>query len=150
MALQRERPYPRFNFVVDLGDGQVDGPQAGFAEVAGLGMEVAVIEYRNGNSRENNTIKLTGLARTSDVILRRGVIGTLNLYRWLDEIRNGDTNALRTVTIRLMSEDHASVVQTWKLLRARIVKYTSGPLDARANEVALEELVLASERLEME
>jgi hypothetical protein len=42
------------------------------------------------------------------------------------------------------------VVQTWKLLRARIVKHTTGPFNAKGSDVAVEELVLAYERLEME
>ena len=119
-------------------------------EVGAIGMETAVIEYRNGNSKENNVMKLTGLTKVSDVTLKRGVIGSLRLYQWLDQIRNGDQNALRTVTVQLLSEDRAAVVQTWKLLRARIVKHTSGPFNAKANEVAIEEMVLAYERLEME
>jgi len=41
-------------------------------------------------------------------------------------------------------------VMTWKLLRARIIKHTSGPLNARGNDVAVEEIVLAYERLEIE
>ena len=39
---------------------------------------------------------------------------------------------------------------TWKLLRARIIKHVSGPLNAKGTDVALEELVVAYERLEME
>ena len=150
MALLRDHPYAGFNFLVDLGDGQTEGPQAGFQEVSGIGMEVAVTEYRNGNARENNVTKLTGLAKVSDVHLKRGIIGSLKLYQWLDQIRNGDAGAQRTVTVYLQSEDHASVVQTWKLLRARIIKHTSGPFNAQSNDVAMEEIVLAYERLELE
>ena len=43
MAILRERPYGQFNFLVDLGDGNTEGPQAGFQEVSGIGMEVVVI-----------------------------------------------------------------------------------------------------------
>jgi hypothetical protein len=42
------------------------------------------------------------------------------------------------------------VVQTWKLLRARIIKHISGPFNAKGTDVAMEELTLAYERLEME
>lgn len=150
MAVFRERPYTQFNFLVDLGDGNTEGPQAGFTEVSGLGLAVDVIEYRNGNERENAPRKITGLHRVGDVTLKRGVIGSVDLYRWLDQIRNGDQDALRTVTIRLQSEDHATVAQTWRLLRARIVSHASGPLNARGKDVAIEEIVLACERLEME
>ena len=150
MAVLRDRPYAPFNFLVDLGDGVTEGPQAGFQEVHGLSTEVAELEYRNGNSRENSVMKITGLNKAGDVTLKRGVMGSLALYAWLDQIRNGDQAALRTVVIQLQSEDHTQVVQTWKLLRARLIKHTSGPLNARGNEVAMEEIVLACERLEME
>ena len=149
MALQRDRPYNRFNFLVDLGTGNTDGADAGFQEVSTIGMEVVVAEYRNGNARENSVQKITGLARYPDVTLNRGVIGSLTLYQWIDQIRNGD-QALRTVTIQLQNEDHTQVVQTWKLLRARIIKHTSGPFNAKGTDVAMEEMVIAYERLEME
>lgn len=150
MAILRDRPYVQFNFLVDLGDGVTEGPQAGFSEVSGLGMEVQLIEYRTGNSRENQVMKIPGLTKTHDVTLKRGVIGSLNLYQWIDQIRNGDVNAMRTVTLQLQNEDRTGIVQTWKLLRARIVKHTSGPFNAKGNDVAMEEIVLACERLEME
>ena len=150
MAVKRDRPYVQFNFLVDLGDGNTEGADAGFQEISGIGMEVTVSEYRTGNSRENSVMKITGMNKATDVTMKRGVIGSLNLYKWLDQIRNGDQNALRTVTIQLQNEDHSETVQTWKLLRARITKHTSGPLNAKGTDVAMEELVLAYERLEME
>jgi phage tail-like protein len=150
MAVLRDRPYAQFNFLVDLGTGQTDGPEAGFQEISEIGMSVDVIEYRNGNEKENSVRKITGLNKATDVTLKRGVIGSLNLYNWLNQIRNGDVGALRTVTIQLQNEDHTAVVQTWKLLRARIIKHVSGPLNARGTDVAMEELTLAYERLEME
>ena len=150
MAVLRDRPYAQFNFLVDLGTGNTDGPEAGFQECSEIGMSVDVIEYRNGNEKDNAVRKLTGLAHMNDVTLRRGIIGSLNLYQWVDQIRNGDAAAYRTVLIHLMSEDHTQTVLTWKLLRARIVKHTSGPLNAKGNDVAMEELTLAYERLELE
>jgi phage tail-like protein len=150
MAVQRDRPYAQFNFLVDLGTGNTDGPHAGFQECSEIGMSVDVVEYRNGNEKENNVRKLTGLARYPDVTLKRGIIGSLDLYTWLDDIRNGNQNAVRTVVVQLLNEDHSSVVQEWKLLRARIVKHVSGPFNARASDVAMEEITLAYERLELD
>jgi phage tail-like protein len=150
MAVLRERPYVQFNFLVDLGDGVTEGPEAGFQEVSGIGMEVTVSEYRNGNEKENAVRKITGMNKATDVTMKRGVIGSLNLYRWLTQIRNGDQAALRTVQIHLQNEDHTQIVQTWRLLRARIIKHTSGPMNGKGTDVAMEELVLAYERLEME
>ncbi len=149
MAVQRDRPYVQFNFLVDLGTGNSDGPVAGFQECSNIGMEVTVAEYRAGNHKENSVQKITGLNKSTDVTLKRGVIGSLDLYQWLNQIRNGDQSALRTVTVSLQDEAHAQVVQTWKLIRARIIKHVSGPLNAKGTDVAMEELTIAYERLEM-
>jgi phage tail-like protein len=150
VAIQRERPYVQFNFLVDLGTGNTDGADAGFQEVTNIGMEVTIAEYRNGNEKENSVRKITGLNKATDVTMKRGVIGSLSLYNWLNQIRNGDQNALRTITISLQNEDHTAVVQTWKLLRARIIKHVSGPFNAKGTDVAMEELTISYERLEME
>jgi phage tail-like protein len=150
MAVLRERPYVQFNFLVDLGTGNTDGPEAGFQECSNIGMEVTVAEYRNGNEKENSVRKITGLNKSTDVTLKRGVIGSLNLYQWLNDIRNGNQSAYRTVNVHLQNEDHTSIVQTWKLLRARIIKHVSGPMNAKGTDVAMEELTLSYERLEME
>ena len=95
-------------------------------------------------------MKITGMNKSTDVTLKRGVIGSLNLYKWLDDIRNGNQSAEKTVIISLQNEDHTAVVASWKLLRARITKHTSGPLNAKGTDVAMEEMTLAYERLEME
>jgi phage tail-like protein len=113
-------------------------------------MSVDVIEYRNGNEKESSVRKLTGLARYPDVTLKRGIIGSLDLDSWLNDIRNGDEAAYRTVTVQLMNEDHTQVAQTWKLLRARAIRHVSGPFNARRSDFAIEELTLAYERLELE
>ncbi|MFO1429847.1 MAG: phage tail protein [Candidatus Competibacteraceae bacterium] len=150
MAIFRDRPYVQFNFHVNLGDGVTNTPQAGFQEISGIGMEVTITEYRPGNYAFNNVIKTAGLNKATDVTMKRGVIGSLDLYRWLDDVRNGSNNGLRTVTIDLKSEDRSTTVQTWRLINARIMKHVSGPMSAKGTDVALEELTLSYERLEME
>jgi phage tail-like protein len=150
MAVIRDRPYTQFNFLVDIGTGDPGGPDGGFETVTGLETWVDVIEYRNGNSKENSPLKLTGLNRVSDVTLKRGLIGSLALYQWFNDIRNGDQNALRTVTISLQSEDHTEIVMTWRLLRARITKYSARDLNAQGNDVAIEGIMISHERLEIE
>jgi phage tail-like protein len=73
-----------------------------------LDTNVDVIEYRNGNSKENTPIKLTGLNRVTDVTLRRGLIGSLSLCQWFGEVRNGAQTSFRTVTIALQTEDRTA------------------------------------------
>jgi phage tail-like protein len=152
MAYKRDRPYSQFNFVIDLG---IDGsdptkPDGGFQECSNVGMEVTVAEYRNGNEQLNSVRKITGLNKANDVTLKRGVIGSQNLYNWLDTIRQGHEDQLKNVTITLLSEDRSTQVQVWRLINARIIKYVSGPFNAKGTDVAMEELTLAYERMEME
>ncbi|CAG0986615.1 hypothetical protein MYXO_02163 [Myxococcaceae bacterium] len=144
-------PYAQFNFQVGFDSGDALTARAGFQEVSGIGMEVGVAEYRTGNAATNNVTKITGLNKSSDVTLKRGVIGALDLYAWLDDVRNGNRGT-RAVTIQLKTETAGSQtpVLTWQLHEARIIKYTCGPLNAKSNEIAMEELVLAYERLTME
>lgn len=127
MSNYSAQPYAQFNFLVDLGTG--DGPHAGFQEMS--------------------MVKITGLNKATDVTLKRGVIGAPDLQNWLEQIRNGHKQADRTVTI-MMQDEHHQVVQKWKLWRARIVKHVGGPLNAKGTDVAMEELTLAYERLELE
>src|SRR5260370_8480844 len=127
MAVLRERPYVQFNFLVDLGTGNTNGPEAGFQECSNIGMEVTVAEYRNGNELENSVRKITGLNKATDVTLKRGVIGSLNLYQWLNDIRNGNQAALRTVICHLQNEDNTATVQTPNPLLPRTINHVICP-----------------------
>ena len=151
MAEVRPRPYSAFNFLVKLGDeADPASVEAGFQEVTGLGMEITVQEYRAGNYLENSPQKITGVHKVTDVTLKRGVIGALDLYEWLSQVRDGDQDALRSVLIQLRSEDHTATVLTWKLTNARPIKYTGPSFNGKGTDVAVEELVLAAERIDME
>jgi len=145
---KRDRPYAQFNFWVNLGGGSDPlQPDAGFQEISALGMEVGVAEYRYGNHKLNHTLKVTGLSKSADVTLKRGVMGSDTVYRWFDAIRNGQ-NEMRTVRIELRNEENSESVQTWILNGARVIKFTTGPLNAKSNEIAMEELTLSFERME--
>lgn len=151
MANRRERPYSAFNFLVQLGDGaDVSAAEAGFQEVSGLGIEVTVQEYRAGNSAVNSSIKIIGMHKVSDVTLKRGVIGTLDLYTWLDAVRTGTQNMGRTVTITLRSEDRQTDAMKWKLTNVVPIKYTGPSLNGKGTDVAIEELVLSAELIELQ
>ena len=149
MAILRDHPYNQFNFLVDFGadSGSVD---AGFSELQGINTEINVIEYRNGNSRVNEPIKISGLTRVGDVTLKRGLIGSLTLWEWFRDVSAGSSGATRNVVIQLLNEDRSDTVMTWKLVRARPVRHVSGPLNGSGTDLAIEELVLAYERLDLE
>ena len=66
MAVIRERPYSNYNFLVDLGTGETEGPQAGFSEVILPASTLDVIEYRSGNEKESGVRKIPGRAHYGD------------------------------------------------------------------------------------
>jgi phage tail-like protein len=146
MAVLRDEPYRNYPFGVDLGDGET----AGFAEVLLGTARIEVIEYREGADRQLETRKLPGRAHTDNVVLRRGITGDLDLYRWWDAVRDGDVTARRTVTVTLYTEDRSTAVLRWRLLRAWPAAISFGPLRGLGQEVAIESLELAYERLELE
>jgi len=150
MPILRDRPYGNFNFLVDLGTGQVDGPEAGFAEVSIPETRLEMLEYRNGNDKESVVKKLAGPERCGNAVFRRGLIGSKALYDWFNDARNGNVNAVRNLRVQLQSEDRKAVVMTWKLLRARPAAIGWGPLRATSGELALESLEVSYERLEIE
>jgi phage tail-like protein len=117
--------------------------------VSGLGLEITVAEYRAGNYPENTTRKITGTFKVPDVTCKRGVGGYQDIYTWLEQVRNGSQEALKQVTIELLSEDRQPV-QRWVLGNARPIKYTGPALNGKGTDVAIEELVLASERITQE
>jgi len=149
VATLRDNPYGRFVFQVDFGAGDPDGVDGGFEEVGPITAGVDVIEYRDGNDRVNTFRKLPGLHRVHDVTLKRGVIGSATLFTWFRAGTLGQADR-RNVTIRLLNEDHTDVVFTWRLVRAWPVKYVVASLSAKSSDVAIEELVLTCEGIEVE
>ena len=149
MAVLRDRPYVQFNFLVDLGNGNTEGPEAGFQEVSGIGMEVTVAEYRNGNDKENHVRKLGGVHKVGDVTLKRGILDSKLLFDWIAQARTQGPAAQKSVTITLLDESQAPV-QTWVLRGVIPMKYTGPTLAGKGGgEVAMEEIVLSAEALEL-
>jgi phage tail-like protein len=142
--------FREFSFLVDIGTAGDGGPQAGFRECSGLGLEVSVVEFRAGNEKERAVRKIPPPAEPADVTLKHGLIAAADFYGWLKQLRGGDQAALRTVRVALANEDGSEVVQAWRLINARIVKFVPGPVDAKGTDVAMEELTLAYERLEVD
>ena len=145
----RNAPYGAFNFLVNLnGPVGADEPLGGFSDVSGLGTEITVAEYRNGNDPENHVRKVPGVHKVSDVTLKRGIVNSADLWEWIENTRRTGVAAQRTVTITLLDETAATPVQTWTLRGVIPLKYTGPTLAAKGGgDVAMEELVLSAEAL---
>ncbi len=147
----RTTPYGAFNFAVNL-NGPIgeEQPLGGFSDVSGLTNEITMAEYRNGNEKPNHVRKIPGVHKVGDVTLKRGIVSSADLWAWITLTRTQGIAGKRTVVITLRNEAGASV-QKWKLGGAIPMKYTGPTLAAKGGgDVAMEELVLSSESLEVE
>ncbi len=142
MSPARTDPYLACNFLVEIPGIAT----AGFSEVSGLETDTDVIEYREGNDNLNSVRKLTGLTKVGDVTLKRGVTDDSSLWNWMNDVIQGNLTR-QTVSIVLLDESHNPVVR-WNLYNAWPRKWSGPLLNAKSNEVAIENLVLCCERIE--
>ncbi|MEA1934202.1 MAG: phage tail protein [Thermodesulfobacteriota bacterium] len=134
-------PLPGFHFTVEWG-----GTNIGFSEASGLTMEIQPIEYRDGASSDFNTIKMPGLPKTANIVLKRGIVDVdKEFFEWLNKTKMNKAER-RDVTISLLNEEHEPVM-TWKATNCFPVKIEGPGLKATGNEVAIETLELAHEGL---
>lgn len=149
MAVERENknPYSAFNFVVEIDGDAV----AAFQEVSGLDSENTPIEYRTGADAINSVRKLPGIEKYPNITLKRGITGSLFLWNWRKEARDGSGlyPPVRNVVIILQNDRHEPVYK-WKLTNAWCCKLTGPTLNATGNEIAVETMELAHERLDHE
>jgi phage tail-like protein len=151
MPTFRDNPYGAFNYIVALGGTQGDGSEGsivgGFSDVSGLGVEVSHSEYRNGNEKFNTVRKVPNTHKNDDVTLKRGLVGSDDLFVWLKTARDGTADP-RSVVITLLDEAR-NTVATFKLRNTQPKKWAGPTLAAKGGgEVAMEELHLVHEGIE--
>lgn len=138
----RNDPFAAFNFLVEI----ENIAKAAFSEVSGLEVEVAAIEYREGGDPRLTVRKLPGLAKYSNIVLKRGFTADLSLWKWIKSVLDGQ--AVRAaVTITLLNDQRQPVVR-WHVREAWPCKYEGPELNAKGNEIAIETLEICHEGLE--
>lgn len=149
MATYRDNPYGAFNFLVSLQSGDETSIVGGFSDVSGLGTEVNYSEYRNGNEAFNTVRKIANTFKQEDVTLKRGLVGSTELFEWIREVREGSKQT-RQVTITLLDEARTAVA-SFRLRNAQPKKWVGPTLAAKGGgEVAMEELHLVHEGISYE
>jgi phage tail-like protein len=144
MAIFKNNPYAGFNFTVTVEGGEA----AAFSSVILPTIEIDVVEYRDGTDRTNQPRQVVGLTKYSNLVLKRGVASSTNLWEWFDQVRQGTLDR-RTIVVTLLNEERNPVV-VWKLRRCLPIKYVGPTLSAGESDVAIEEIELAVENLEIE
>lgn len=140
-------PYRNYKYEVEI-DGFV---RAGFGKVSGLGHTTEDLSYREGGENETPH-KIPGQTTFNDITLERGYSTDEDFQKWSDAIYNidqgegaqGDDEFRRDLTIYLKDKAGNRKVK-WKVERAWPKERTTGDLDANANDILMETLILANE-----
>jgi phage tail-like protein len=135
-------PLPSFSFQVSWGSQQ----KIPFHEVSGLDAETQIIEYRHSNSKDYSTIKMPGIAKYSNVTLKKGIfVKDQTFWDWYSKI-SMNTYPRTTVVIQLL-DDKQKPTMTWTLKNAWVTKVSGPSLKSDGNEVAVEAIEVAHEGL---
>jgi phage tail-like protein len=139
MPGQRNDPYRNFNFVVEL-DGIAS---SSFSEVVFPSSTIGVVEYREGGDGTSSSRKLPGRVHYGNIVLRRGITQTTDLWDWWNTVREGQL-VRRTGVIVLLDLDRTEV-RRWSFTGAWPCRYDVSPLAGRGEETVIETLELAIE-----
>lgn len=128
-----------YHFTAEWGGSRIE-----FSEISGLDIEIDVINYRTGNSPEEQEIKIPGITRFPNVTFKRSIRkGDKEFFSWISTKRFGQVER-RNIRISLLNENHEPIF-VWLLKNCFPVKYTGPVLLSNDSEVAVESLTVAHE-----
>lgn len=137
-------PYAGYNFSVEL-DGIT---RAGFRNCSGLDSTTNAGSYREGTDRVLSSRKIPGLLSHGDVTLSRGLTADDKLWRWREKVMTGQVER-HNISITLLN-DVGDPKITWNLYECWPTQWTGPSFDATSDEIAVEQLVLTYERIEVD
>lgn len=140
-------PYKNFRFLVLFGTDVV----AGVSKVSGLKQTIEVVEHRDGGDLSTKR-KSPGLATFEPITIERGISHDPAFEEWASTVFSTEgpgavslKNFRRDVTIELYNLQ-GTKVRAWNAFRCWVSEFHAVPeLDANANAVAFESIVLQNE-----
>jgi phage tail-like protein len=148
------RPFAAFRFQVSLTGSNLPaglGPAplcgGAFSEATGLEATMTPRTIREGG-RNFGQIQRPGPTAFGTVSLKRGVTSQQDLWTWFNLITNQEGFG-RTLNGKIDIYSGTSVAFTWTLSNVLPVKFKAPDLSATATQVAIEELQLAFEHLQL-
>lgn len=140
-------PYKNFRFRLLFGGIAV----AGVSKVSGLKRTIEPVQHRDGGDLSTKRIS-PGLASFEPITVERGITHDDAFETWALSVYNPEgaglvslANFRRDITIELYNLQGVKV-RAWNVFRCWVSEFTAVPeLDANANGVAFETLVLQNE-----
>jgi phage tail-like protein len=119
--------------------------KACFSECSGLGITIDKDVYLEGGVNNQQRIFLKQ-SKFSDVTLKRGMTNDIIFWEWISQVLNSSTTPQKRLSVNiLLFNQGGETMQTWTLHGAIPVAWKAPSLQANSNTMAIEELTLAYE-----
>lgn len=151
VSAEARRIHTKFSFAVEF-----EGVTAiTFSTCGPLQAQIAKIEYWEGGSRI--PIKIPGRYTTADITLERAsAVNDFDLRDWFKQVYDASSNRgtddfaefKRDGEIHLL-DPSGSIARRWEIVQAWPFDHTEGAFDAGVDEVNMEILILAYDRLDL-
>ncbi len=141
---QRETdPLIGYQFALEL-QGVVTGY---FSEVSGIGSESQIVEHKVVDEAGRDFIqKLPGRLKWTDVTLKRGITGSMQIWDWRQLVVDGDMKGARqNCSILMFDRSSEEPAARWDFVAAWPSKVTGPSIKADSNDFAIEELTIVHE-----
>ena len=139
ISLTTQPELPRYSFAVQI-EGKV---LSAFREVSGLDVELEVVDFSEGTGGVHR--KLPGRPKYSNIVLKRGFTGDMQLYNWFTEF--SETPTQRWTGDVVMTDQKHNEVARWNFVNAWPSKVTGPKLNGDSNDVPIESIELVHEGL---
>jgi phage tail-like protein len=148
-AKYRDDPYGGYNFEILINGISDDGTavKGSFAEASGLEVDIQPIEYRNG-AEDITMRKIPGLKKFPNIVLKRGILGDVALWNWIQQAMDGKVQ--RTEGSVVLLDENKQEVMRWNFKRGWPCKWTGPGLNAKNNEIGMETLEICHEGLQLD
>ena len=138
-------PLVQFHYAIEI-QGVINGY---FTECSGLGSEHEVVEHKVVDSKGKEIVqKIPGRLKWENIVLKRGITDNLDIWDWRKKVEDGKVEEARMNGSIVMMDQELKPVARWNFERGWPVKVTGPKLQSNSNEIGIEELTIAHERLE--
>jgi phage tail-like protein len=130
----------QFNFKVEI-EGVTVGA---FRNVEGLDSETEVVEYQDGD--DIILRKRPGRTKYTNLTFKRGYVNTDELWQWRKKVIEGKVE--RKSGSVILCADDGSEIMRYNFFEAWPCKWKGFSLDGKGNDVTVEEVEMAVEKIE--
>jgi phage tail-like protein len=133
-----------FSFVLEVDSVEL----ATFRKCSGVESETETIEFKEATKDGKMIIrKAPGAMKWADITLERRVDSSKALWEWRKQVIDGDIDGARRNGSIVIKDSKHDEVARWNFECGWPSKYTGADLDAGANDIAAEKVVITHEGL---